>query len=151
MVLVKTLVSPWDSKEIKPVNPKGNQPWIFIGRPDVEGEAPMLWPPNAKRWLIGKDPDSRKDWRLKDKRTAEDEMVRWHDQLNGHEFEQTLEDSEGQGTLACCSPWSLKELDNLVTKTTTAMHTFFFSLFILYKPSGQILFSACSYFQLIFL
>ena len=79
-------------------------------------------------------------------------MVLWHGQLNGHEFKQTLEDSEGQGTLTWCSPWSLKELDNLMNETaTTTMHTFFFSLFIRYKHSRQILFSACSYFQLIFL
>ena len=76
MVLEKTLESPLDSKEIKPVNPKGNQPWIFIGRTDAEAEAPVLWPPDVKSRLIGKDPDAGKDWRQKEKRAAEDEMVR---------------------------------------------------------------------------
>ena len=87
----------WESLEqqgvIKPVNPKGNQPWIFIGRTDTE--APILWPPYAKSWLTGKDPDAGKDWRQKEKGTTEDEMVGWHHWLNGHEFEQTLGDSEG--------------------------------------------------------
>ena len=96
--------SPLDCKEIKPVNLKGNQFWIFIGRTDTEAEIPILWPPDAKSWLIRKDPDAGKDWRQGEKRAAEDEMV-------GHEFEQTLGDSEGQGSLACCSPWGHKELD----------------------------------------
>jgi len=84
MVLEKTLESPLDCKEIKPVNPKGNQSWIFIGRIDAEAEAPVLWPPDAKSWLIGKDPNSWKDWRQEEKGTTEDEMVGWHHQLNGH-------------------------------------------------------------------
>ena len=88
----KTLESPLDSKEIKPVNPKGNQPWIFIGMTDAEAKAPILWPPDAKSWLIGKDSDAGKDWRQKEKRAAEHEMVGWHHWLNGHEFEQTLGD-----------------------------------------------------------
>ena len=103
VVLEKTLESPLDCKEIKPVNPKGNQPWIFIGRTDAE--APILWSPDSKNQLIGKDPDAGKDWRQKEKGAAEDEMVGWHHRLSGHEFEQTLGDSEGQGSLACCSPW----------------------------------------------
>ena len=89
VVLEKTLESSLDSKEIKPVNLKRNQPWIFIGRTVAEAESPILWPPNAKSWLIGKDPDAGKDWRQKEKDAAEDELVRWHHQLNGHEFEQT--------------------------------------------------------------
>ena len=97
-----------DSKESKLVNPKGNQPWIFTGRTDAE--APILWPPDAKSWLIGKDPDAGKDWR-QEKRTMKDEMVGWHHQLNGNEFEQTPTDSEGKGSLACCNPWGHKELD----------------------------------------
>ena len=101
--------SPWDSKEIKPVNPKGNQPWILIGR--IDAEAPILLPPDVKSWLIVKDPDAGKDWRQEEKGTTEDEMVGWHHWLNGHEFEQTLGDSEGQGSLVCCSPWGCKELD----------------------------------------
>ena len=111
VVLEKTLESPLDFKEIQPVHPKGNQSWIFTGRTDVEAETPILWPPDAKTWLIGKDPDAGKDWGQEEKETTEDEMVGWHHQLNGLEFEQTLGDSEGQGSLACCSPWGSKELD----------------------------------------
>ena len=85
-----------DSKEMQPVSPKGNQLWIFIGRTDVEAEAPILWPPDAKSWPVRKDPDARKDWGQEEKGTTEDEMVGWHHWLNGHEFEQTLGDSEGR-------------------------------------------------------
>ena len=110
-----------DCKEIQPVNPEGNQSWIFIGRTDAEDQAPILWPPDVKSWLIGKDPDwedphrkrpwligkdpAGKDWGQEEKKVAEDEMVGWHHWLNGHEFEQTPGDSEGQGSLVCCSPW----------------------------------------------
>ena len=87
MVLEKILESPLDNKEIQPVNPKENQSWLFIGRTDVEAETPILWPPDAKKWLIGKDPDAGKDWRQEEKGTAEDEMVGWHHQHDGHEFE----------------------------------------------------------------
>ena len=111
MVLEETLESPLNSKEIKPVNPKGNQPWIFIGRTDVKAEAPILWPPDAKSQLIGKDPDVGKDWRQKEKSVTEDEMVGWHHQFDGHEFEQAQGDSEGQGSLAGFSPWGGKESD----------------------------------------
>ena len=86
-VLEKTLESPLDGEEIKPVNPKGNQPWIVIVRTDAEVEAPILWPPDAKSQLIGKDPDAGKDWGQEEKGTTEDEMVGWHHWLNGHEFE----------------------------------------------------------------
>ena len=103
--------SPLDCKEIKPVNPKGNQLWIFTGRTDTEAAAPILWPPDAKSRLIGKDLDAGKDWRQKEKVTTEDEIVRQHHQFNGHEFEQTLADGEGQGSLVYCSPWSCKESD----------------------------------------
>ena len=89
-MLEKTLESPLDYKEIKPVNPKGNQSCIFIGRTDVEAEAQIFWPPDAKNWLIGKDPDAGKDWRQEKKGTTEHEMVGWYHQLNGHEFEQAL-------------------------------------------------------------
>ena len=95
VVLEKTLESPLDSKEIKPVNPKGNQLWIFIGRTDTEAEPAIIWPPDAKSWLIGKDPDAGKDWRQKEKGEAEDEMVRQHWWLNGCESEQTLVSSKG--------------------------------------------------------
>ena len=108
VVLEKTLEIPLDSK-IKPVNPKGNQPWIFIGKTDTE--APILWPPDAKYWFIGKDPDAEKDWRQEEKGMVEGEMVGWHHWLNGHESEQTLGDSEGKGSLGCCSPWGRKESD----------------------------------------
>ena len=90
IVLEKTLEGPLDSKEIQPVNLKGNQPWILIGRTDAEAETPILWSTDVKTWLIGKDPDAGKDWRLEEKGTMEDEMVVWHHQLNGHEFEQAL-------------------------------------------------------------
>ena len=110
VVLEKTLESPLDCKEIKPVYPKGNQSWIFIGRIDAKAEAPILWPSDAKKWLIGKDSDARKDWKREEKGTTEDEMVGWHHQLNGHEFEQALGDSKGQGRLVCCSPRGRKEL-----------------------------------------
>ena len=111
VVLEKTLKSPLDCTEIKPVNPKGNQSWIFIGRADADAEAPILWPPDATSRLIWKDPDAGKDWRQEDKGTTEDEMVRWHHWLNGHEFEQAPGGGDGQGGLACCSPWSCKESD----------------------------------------
>ena len=89
-------------KKVKPVNPKGNQPWMFTGRTDAEAEAPILWPPDAKSRLIGKDPDAEKDGQQEEKGVTEDEMVEWHYWLNGHEFVQTLGDSEVQGSLLCC-------------------------------------------------
>ena len=111
MVLEKTLESPLDCKEIQPVHPKGDQSWVFIGRTDVEAETPILWPPNAKSWLIGKDYDAGKDWRQEEKGTTEDDMVGWHHWLNGHEFGYTPGVGGGQGGLACCSPWGRKESD----------------------------------------
>ena len=102
---------PLDCKEIKPVHPKGNQSWIFIGRTDAEAEVPILWPPDVKNWLIRKDPNAGKDWREEEKGITEDEMVGWHHWLNGHEFEQAPGDGEGQGSPVCCSPWGHKELD----------------------------------------
>ena len=110
VVLEKTLESPLNSTEIKPVNPKGNQSWIFNGRTDAEAKAPIFWPPDAKSQLIGKDPDAGKDWRPEEKGTTED-MVGWHHRLNGHEFEQTQGYSEGQRSLVCCSPWGHKGSD----------------------------------------
>ena len=109
VVLEKTLESPLDCKEIQPVHPKGNQSWIFIGRTDAEAETPILWPPDGKNWLIGKDSDAGKDCGQEEKGTTEEEMVGWHHQLNGHEFEQALGVGDGQGGLACCSPWGRKE------------------------------------------
>ena len=102
--------SPLDCKEIKPVNPKENQSWIFNGRTDAEAEAPMLWPVDGKNWLTGKDPDAGKDWRWEEKGMTEDEMVGWHHWLDGHEFEQAPGVGYGQGYLVCCSPWGCKEL-----------------------------------------
>ena len=118
VVLQKTLESPLECKEIKPVNPKGNQLWIFIGRTDAEAVAPILCPPGVKNQLIGKDHDARKDWGQEEKRVAEDEMVGWHYRLNGHEFEQTLGDSEVQGSLACCSLWGHRSWTQLSDWTT---------------------------------
>ena len=114
VVLEKTLESSLDSKGIKPVNSKGKQSWIFIGRTDAKTEALILWLPNVKRWLIGKDPNAGRDWRQEEKGITEDEMVGWHHRLNGHEFKQAPGDGEGQGNLAehaPCSPWGCKELD----------------------------------------
>ena len=111
VVQEKTLESPLDSKEIKPINPKRNQPWMFIRWTDAEAEAPILWPPDEKSWLTGKDPDAGKDWGQEEKGATEDEMVRWHHWLDGHEFEQTPGDGNGQGSLVCCSSWGLKESD----------------------------------------
>ena len=116
VVLEKTLERPLDSNVVKPVHPKGNQLRIFIGRTDVEAEALILRPSDMKSWLVGKDPDAGKDWGQEEKRATEDEMVGWHHYLNGHEFEQTLGDSEGQGSLACCSPWRHKESDTTETE-----------------------------------
>ena len=108
VVLEKTLETPLDWKEIKPVHPKGNHSWIFIGRTDAEAETPILWPPDVKSWLIWKDPDAGKDWRREEKGTTEDEMVGWHHRHNGHEFEQALGVGIGQGSLVCCSPWGCR-------------------------------------------
>ena len=111
VVLEKTLESPLDCKEIKPVNPKENQFWIFIGRTDAEAEAPIRWPPDKKSRLNGKDPDAGKDWRQKEEGMTEDEMVGWYHWPNGYEFEQALKDGEGHQSRACCGPWGRKESD----------------------------------------
>ena len=107
----RLLKSPLDCKDIKPVNPKGNQSWIFIGRTDAKAEAPVLWPPDGKSWLTGKDPHAGKDSRQEEKGTTEDEKIGWHHQLNGHEFEQAPGDGEEQVSLACGSTWGCKESD----------------------------------------
>ena len=129
LVLKKTLESPLDSKEIQPVHPKGNQSWILIGRTNVEAETPVLWPSDAKNWLIWKDPDARKDWGQEEKGTAEDEMVGWHHQLNGHGFGWTLGVGDGQGSLACCSSWGHKELDTTEQLNWTELNS------LLYDPT----------------
>ena len=105
VVLEKALESPWDCREIQPVHPKGDQSWVFIGRTDAEAEAPILWPPDVKNWLIGKDPDARIDWRREKTGMTEGETVGWHHQLNGNEFGWTPGVGDGQGGLVCCSPW----------------------------------------------
>ena len=110
-VLEKTLESPLDCKEIKPVNLKGNQSWIFIGRPDAEAEAPIVWPPDAKNWLTRKDPNAGKDWRREEKGMKKGKIAGWHHQLNDHEFVWTPEVGVGQGGLACWDSWGCKELD----------------------------------------
>ena len=109
VALEKTLERPLDCKEIQPVHPKGDQSWIFIGRTDTE--APILWPPEVKNWFLGKNPDAGKDQRQEEKGITEDEMVEWHHQLNGQEFEQALGVGNGQGSLAWCNPWACKESD----------------------------------------
>ena len=111
VVLEKTLEIPLDCKEIQPVHPKGDQFWVFIGRTDVEAEAPILWPPDVKSWLIGKDPDVGKGWRQEEKGTTEDEMAEWHHRLDGHEFGLSPGVGDGQGGLECCDSWGRKELD----------------------------------------
>ena len=133
VVLQKTFESPLNCKEDKPVNPKGNQLRIFIGGTDTEAETPILWPPDAKNWLTGKDPDAGKDWRQEEKGMTEDELVGWHHWLNGHEFEQTPGDGERQGSLACWNPWGHKELDmtgwlnynRIVTEQISSLSWFF--------------------------
>ena len=111
VVLEKTLESPSDCREIQPVHSKGDQPWDFFGRNDVEAETPILWPPDVKGWLIWKDSDAGKDWGQEENWTTEDEMVGWHHRLNGHGFGWTLGVGDGQGGLACCSSWDHKESD----------------------------------------
>ena len=138
-MLEKTLESPLDCKEIQPVHPEGDQSWVFIGRTDVEAETPVLWQPDGKSWLIGKDPDAGKDWGQEEKGTTEDEMVGWHHRLNGRGFRWTLGVGDGQGCLACWSSWSHRIGHNWVTwhtyfyehtththtHTHTRMHTFY--------------------------
>ena len=111
VLLEKTLERPLDCKEFQPVNPKGNQSWVFIGRTDVEAETPILWPPDAKSWLIWKDPDAGKDWGQEEKGTTEDEMAGWHHWLYGRVSEWTPGVGDGQGGLVFCDSWGLKESD----------------------------------------
>ena len=111
VVLEKTLESPLDCREIQPVHPKGDQSWVFIGRTDVKAETPVLWPPDAESWLIGKDSDAGRDWGQEEKGMTEDEMVGQHHQLNGHEFGWPPGVGDGQGGLACCDSWGRKESD----------------------------------------
>ena len=110
-VVLKTLESPLDCKEIQTVHSEGNQPWVFIGKTDAKAETPILWPPHAKSWIIGKDSDAGRDWGQEEKGTPEDEMAGWHHWLNGHKFEWTLEVGDGQGVLVCCDSWGRKKSD----------------------------------------
>ena len=141
VVLEKTLESPLDCKEIQPVNPEGNQSWIFIKRTDAEAEAPKLWPPDANIRLTGKDPDAGKDWRQEEKGTTEDVMVGWYHWLDGHEFEQVLGVGDGQVSLVWCSSWGCKVLDMTKrlnwTKKAYPTEFFFFLFFysVLYFPN----------------
>ena len=111
VVLEKALESPLDCKEIQPVHPKGDQSWVFIGKTDTEAETPILWPPHARSWLIGKVPDAGRDWEQGEKGTTEDEMTGWHHQLNGHGFGWTSGVGDGQGGMVCCDSWGHKESD----------------------------------------
>ena len=111
VVLENTLESPLDCKEIQPVHPKGDKSWVFIGRTDVKAETPILWPPDVKSWLIGKDPDAEKDWGQEEKGTTEDERVGWHHWLDGRGFGWTPGVGDGQGGLVCCGSWGCKESD----------------------------------------
>ena len=111
VVLERTLESALDCKEIQPVHPKGDQSWVFIGGTDAKAETPVLWPPHAKSWLIGKDSDAGRDWRQEEKGTTEDEMAGWHHWVNGRESEWTPGVGDGQGGLACCDSWGRKESD----------------------------------------
>ena len=116
VVLEKTLESPLDCKEIQPVHPKGDQSWVFIGRTGAEAETPILWPPHAKSWLIGKDPDAQRAWGQEEKGTTEDEMAGWHHWLNAHEFGLTPGVGDGQGGLVCCDSWGPRVRHDWVTE-----------------------------------
>ena len=122
-VVLKTLESPLDCREIKSVHPKGNWFWIFFGKTDAEAETPILWLPDVKNWFIGKDPDSGKDWRQEENGMIEDEMVGWHHWLDGHEFEQALGVGDEQGSLVCWSPWGCRELDTTEQLTWRCLYS----------------------------
>ena len=123
--LEKTLVSPLDWKEIQPVHSKGDQSWVFTGRTDAEAETPVLWPPHAKSWLIGKDPDPGRDWGPEEKGMTEDEMAGWHHRLNAHEFGWTPGVGDGQGGLVCCDSWGRKESDTTEQLNWTELNILF--------------------------
>ena len=129
VVLEKTLERPLDCKEIRPVHPKGDQSWVFIGGTDVEAETPILWPPDMKSWLIWKDPDDGKDWGQEEKGMTEDEMVGWHHRLNEHGFGWTPGVGGGQGGLVCCNSWGHKESDMTVNWTETELNNVIIHMF----------------------
>ena len=122
MILKKTLKSPLDCKEIQPVHPKGDQSWVFIGRTVVDAETLIIWPPDAKSWLIGKDPDAGKDWGQEETGTTEDEMTGWHHRLDGHGFGWTPGVGDGQGGLVCCDSWGCKESDTELFSQVTELN-----------------------------
>ena len=144
-VVQKTLDSPLDSKEIQPVHPKGNQSWLFIGRTDAEAETPILWPPDVKNLPTWKNPDAGKDWKQEKKGMTEDEMVRWHHQLNGHEFDYAQGVGDGQGSLACCSPWGHKESDT--TEQLNWTELILFQTFFLHRLLQNIEYRSLCYVQ----
>jgi len=121
----RRLESPLDCKEIQPVHPKGNQSWMFIGRTDAEAEAPILWPPDAKNWLLGKDPDAGRDWGKEQKGTTEGEMVGWHQRLDAHGFGQIPGGSDGERSLGCCSLQGHKESDTTEQLNWTENYAYF--------------------------
>ena len=133
----------WESfgvQEVQPVHPKADQSWVFFGRTDVEAETPILWPPDVKSWLIGKDPDAGKDWGQEKEGTTENKMVAWHHWLNGHRFGWTLGVGDGQGGLVCCCSWGCKELDmtewlNWTDLSHSHLLILFFFFFLLYRAS----------------
>ena len=144
----RRLEIPLDCKEIKPVNPKGNQSWVFIGRTDAEAKTPILWPPDVKCWLIGKDPDAGKDWRWEEKGTAEDEMVGWHHWFNGCEFEQAPGVGDGQGSLVCCRPWGSQNQTRLRNWTTTSFGNLL-SVYMFWRNVSDFLHCSLSEVQLL--
>ena len=119
----RRLESPLDRKEVQPVHSKGDQSWVFIGRTDAKAETPILWPPHATSWLVGKDPDSGRYWEQEEKGMTEDEMAGWHHWLDAHEFEWTLGVGDGQGGLACCDSWGRKESDTTERLNWTELMT----------------------------
>ena len=135
VVLEKALESPLDCKEIQSVHPKGDRSWVFIGRSDVEAETPIVWPPDVKNWLTGKDPDAGKDWGQEEKGTTEGEMVGWHHRLNGLEFGWALGIGVGQGGLECCSSWGLKESDTTERLNWTISYIIVWVNYMLYSQS----------------
>ena len=125
VVLEKTLESPLDCKEIQPVHSEGDQPRVFFGRTEAKAETPILWPPHAKSWLIGKDSDAGRDWGQEANGTTEDEMAGWHHRLDGHEFEWNPGVGDGQGGLACSNSWGRKESDMTERLNRTELNTEF--------------------------
>ena len=130
MVLEKTLESPLDCKEIQPVHPKGDQSWVFFGRTDAEAGTPILWPPHAKSWLIGKDTDAGRDWGQEEKGTTENEMAGWHHRLDRYEFGWTPGVGDGQGGLACYDSWGHKESDTTEQLNWTDIHINIYVIYV---------------------